>query len=1581
MTKQLRRRSAVRSAACKHVESLEQRRLLTTLIGPNVDPSLFPGAANVENGEVIPFYEFIDAADQTVRISLGGDVVAEFVALQIDPGVDDPDAGRPPNVKSVVDLPGVELLDADGNLPDGIVGADIFKIYVLQATIGSYISIAAVPSVDTEGPRPMEPFDSPRSMLVWDVGPNPPEVLRTPTLASNAGSVYIGALTIDYIEDTEFDQNRPLLAFPSDQPLGVMPAPTGDVLVAGIETAPGVVLSSILIGGVVTGKVLIDGSIDTFYAGHILTGAATGQTKSSGPALLDNFRVTGDLRSLVSLGSIGTDNVPGDRPGNTRYNTGFTLRVDGRLGQVRTGGAFYGGVSVGGAVTDNVWVADSTIREVEFRDFGVFPETSSNSYFEQGEIGDTQFLATFTNDTFNTPQYLAPFRDSSTGRDIIRVLGSLSDSDGDPDRVDYYAIPLLAGQTVEVDLDYLTQWSLGDLDNAPEFPSQPPRELQRSPLISGLFDPDGRLVATDRYKFVGRFSGLDDVVAGMENQSYRFTADKAGIWRIAVGAIEDRTLDGITPDDTISWTGISGDYRLTIRDSGNLSMGGLVADGAILFDQSRFRPSFFTSGDGDDVLESITSDNFGADPFLLPRSVGVATLNVDTGDLGAIVSNSVLAMSELSIDLNTPRIWINQGNLRAVVASSIGRLQLNPSGLTFAPHLGVPRGSIGQIRSTGTGAEDVLYVNPDDANPNTGFVRDGIQNEPGTQPLIRSRASGVGLDIQLVQSATNIAGNLLANRGIGIIRADRIAGLESAFRMPQPYFVADADRKGASGYIGLIEVTGNFGSLETGGPAIDVGVGGNILYMRVGGELWKDNFFGVGGPEQITAAANQSVNLIDDSGTPYTITPIPSLRPSTSVGNPFGGSAAPLGTLSYRAYPVRSGSGAAAGRVLVDVTSTTGLRISVPGVTTGAGVHVGTINANGVGRAVIQQVAPGVGAPLELPPVLAPGTNQLIVEFIGSVPVGAYNLVGGAFTQITNNSPAEIVNVDASSIGTIIGERIGLAPVINGVALLQTANRSAAFETAVGDYPFTDQRTSINVTGSVVSVQARRGLGNLIVDGAIGAVTPNSDNTNVAGEFEGIVAPIYAGGVMHNIRIGEGLADSGTGEVALSGIFAQGRIVSVAGSGRGVDIRGNIISNSVIQTIDLVDGAILASEIGVISDFGHSSHYQPPSVLPNLPQPFPDIDNPDAALPEIELIRVRGVGGIMGSRIRAADIGTIDATNGFGIATSSINTAGSGTINTISVSGLGIRASEIDAGVQLRNLLVAGSGERLRTTNFTESVRTQFLVPPDSNGLIYDPFLNTIVSHQTDLHLLMGTDEDDVGSRKRHKPTSSVRAGTNAGFIADSEVIGSRNVDVINAWQLHSRPFRPIWVVGTTTLDSIQFEFVDQNFPMRIAFGERVGTLTLGGAMVGTVLNSGSVNRIAMAGTVERSSLGLSGRIRDFSVGGNFRGTSQLRVSGPEGSVDRLSIGGFVNGIVEVALGIGSASIGSDFGSAYFFSGRTIGSLTIGGDVLTGSYLRGRDRISSLSIAGDFNAGSVIRSRQFGTTTIGGANNGTLQVG
>ncbi|HMO72871.1 MAG TPA: hypothetical protein PKC84_14745 [Paracoccaceae bacterium] len=114
-----------------------------------MDPALFPTAANVFGGNVNPVYEFLDGRDQPIRIRLAGDVVAEFIGVEIHPG--DDDLGIAPGQTTAVDLRGRETLDGDGNLPEGQVGADIFKIYIAQASRGSYISIAEVPDFDATG--------------------------------------------------------------------------------------------------------------------------------------------------------------------------------------------------------------------------------------------------------------------------------------------------------------------------------------------------------------------------------------------------------------------------------------------------------------------------------------------------------------------------------------------------------------------------------------------------------------------------------------------------------------------------------------------------------------------------------------------------------------------------------------------------------------------------------------------------------------------------------------------------------------------------------------------------------------------------------------------------------------------------------------------------------------------------------------------------------------------------------------------------------------------------------------------------------------------------------------------------------------------------------------------------------------------------------------------------------------------------------------------------------------------------------------------------------------------------------------
>jgi hypothetical protein len=70
----------------------------------------------------------------------------------------------------------------------------------------------------------------------------------------------------------------------------------------------------ILVRGLVTGRVGLNGSANLFYADACWTGATEGRTSFSDFSdVAKNFNVEGDLRNLVTIDSLGTDSISSAR--------------------------------------------------------------------------------------------------------------------------------------------------------------------------------------------------------------------------------------------------------------------------------------------------------------------------------------------------------------------------------------------------------------------------------------------------------------------------------------------------------------------------------------------------------------------------------------------------------------------------------------------------------------------------------------------------------------------------------------------------------------------------------------------------------------------------------------------------------------------------------------------------------------------------------------------------------------------------------------------------------------------------------------------------------------------------------------------------------------------------------------------------------------------------------------------------------------------------------------------------------------------------------------------------------------------
>ncbi|MBI1369176.1 MAG: matrixin family metalloprotease [Planctomycetes bacterium] len=402
-------------------------------------------------------------------------------------------------------------------------------------------------------------------------------------------------------------------------------------------------IGSLLYAGAVTGVVNISGSVDTFYAGWLLTGNTAGDLEftvsSTGPSLPANFTVAGDLRNLLTTGSIGTLTNNSAAP---TYMTGFDLQVNGRVGQIRSLADLIGQFNIVNDPGSNSLTAQTLLQtELEARNQRLDGTISEGDIFNDGFIDN--FNNSFLNDTFDTAQRLGTIRNGVLGQqDVVAVQGTLRNGDPDfttidpfDDVIDYYSVALMAGQTVTVQLT-----TLGLL-----------------PLNIGVFDPDGRLVYTD-------YDNLNpDLV---QNQAFQFTADRPGEWRFAIAFPGDVNFNGIEDGDEVQ-TRISIDdpYLLTILGAGEMGLGGLVVDG-----------NFYNHPSVDNV--TVLRGDFGG------LSVGGNYFNELVNGLTGDVSNS---------------ITVGLGNLRSVEAGEIGS-GTNTFGL--GPIIDVPNGSVGMVRSLGS---------------------------------------------------------------------------------------------------------------------------------------------------------------------------------------------------------------------------------------------------------------------------------------------------------------------------------------------------------------------------------------------------------------------------------------------------------------------------------------------------------------------------------------------------------------------------------------------------------------------------------------------------------------------------------------------------------------------------------------------------------------------------------------------------------------------------------------------------------------------------------------------------------------
>jgi hypothetical protein len=1448
------------------MEQLEDRTLLTTLAG-FVDDTPWPRT-----------FDYLDARDNIIRITVGPGVVAEFIG-----GRGGPFFGSPVVIGNMVQ----PFFDADGNLANEGQGRDLFHVYVAAADENGFISVA---QLRTDPNQPiLIPHMGSVDLRIFPnfAGEDDPSVDLGPGVAVLGGRTS----PMEGVDSDDEDWAIYQAGLPGG--FGVRPAGLDDFpedpffnLAAGLRVASGVNLGKFLFGGVVMGKVNIGGSMDTFYAGNVITGNARGGSLGfvQHP---DNFRVFGDLRNLVVSGHIGNDGeFENDVDEIPWYTTGFDMSVLGRLGQVTTRGTLVGSVRVDG--NPLLPTLPEAYTEVEATGITVFQqpipindpfpfmvETVGLRNFLNAHIGPGALASIWQSDTFDSPQYLGTFNSHTHGHNMVHVAGNLNlavaaAQHDRVDYVDYYGVSLMAGQSIEVHL------------------------LGQGVLSVGVFDPDGRLIATDH-------SAVDPSTTF--NQPFRVKAERPGTYRFAVAHFSDIGYVGAT--NTFIGTI---EYELLIREAGTITAAAVVA-GERYLDHMSGRPG----------------------------------IEVYRGDFGELYTGD-MALSFGFGQAASIGVW--GGNLRGIDADKIGWRIEN----TFAYGLGldlmVPGGSVGFVRAR-NGTDGILSL-----NPNFAIL-------PPTQVAI-------GGGYQTIHAEDHYYGVLNANGGLGVLRAGDMAQISA------PSIInVNVDRRGRDGIIDLIDVAGDMGRLAVGGPQITTGPGGNVRYIRVGGTVYSDAFFGGGQPPVTTHSPGQQVFFRDDSGAQMILTPVGGIpNPDFNPDEPEDPEENPrflgLSSLQTITYGIR-GSG---GVVLIEVVSNGGLNVRTHSAGAGTTAEIGRIELVHPGRQVILPPAPdddngngngtgggnGFGSTqpptpvhpdrnMQIPQVqrpiagrpviplqLAQGEN-LEVTLSGTAPIDVLHII--AFdpenpgqlshpTRIINQTPGEIVIVHANSIGELVSAgTIGLAKNHSGAVVSPIETVAIEGFVAGALFPFGDERMGIfdqqkigiMVSGDIISVRANRGLGNVVAAGTIGEVVANADRRRIPGIFSGISGPIWSviepglanpssiQGRILFVDIGEGLAPGGTGNRREAGIFSDNLIGTIVNQGLGSNIWGPINAGSPaavgrIDLVHLVNGAVIGGKI--MSAVEHNMTRELP-LLRVYRFGVSPIDDPVWDIGEIRITGPRS--GMIGAEIGANQIGPTNV-GGFGILNSRFSTAGSGRIATMTVGGYGLRNVFITGGMTLDGIVTLGRGQHLPATRFTPDVRR-------SEGGAVDPRFGFQINRLTDIHAVLGTSA----------AVPVIQNITDAGAIANVLAVGSRDLGLVHVHRVRGAEFQ---------------------------FANSINVFNVRNTTLGLVMTAGQLNHFRSVSEVLATNIVVSGPIRDVTMLANFGTDSTIEAIGPGGNIRNVTVGRNYDGTMMAVAAMENVRVGGQFNGLLEIQGAAVTPIKLHHFQVNGPYAGTFDVIGSV---------------------------------
>jgi hypothetical protein len=1285
-------------------------------------------------------------------------------------------------------------------------------------------------------------------------------------------------------------------------------------------------IGQIFIGGTIGGQVSLGGSVDEFYAGWIITGAVSGlqQFQSANPNP-GNFRVNGDLRSLITAAPIGTAGVAEDITATT-YRTGTDISVSGRVGSVRVLGDTLASFrafnerptsSLPNAVreTESKALTAGQNDGVGFKFEGATPGGPGGTGNPGRAGGPAVQIAGFFNDTFASAQRLSPVSNadgSSSG--TATVNGTLENIDGVNDSIDFYSVPLFAGQSLDIRLTSTGQYF-------------------------GIFDPDGRFV----------FSSHSFQAAANPSSAFRYTADRPGEYRIAVAQAADTNFNGSVADAFETGVQQPGSlaYTLTLSNLGDLAIGAVVATGTIV-------------------------DNA---PFFTDTNIfDFSTIYAARGDIGAILATRVLGVESSSA--NTVRAA--GGGIRSIDVGQAGEFRngVFQRGISYAAN-----GNVGIVRSqTGVLVINDVLTPPTtnrgtlaNFNPDLYRIRGNVQviSAAGTlvgtmiadgaigtiragdmavtvAPFINVNADNVGNDgvIDLIDVIGNIGtgvgggpviytnqgGNIRYMRAGGIVFRDRAFGDGTVSQIFQTSGtpLSFVDDSGASLSVRFDE------RAFVPNPDFDPRTPGSPRFLNAPTIAYQSYPVRSGGSVMMTLQIN---NL--------------------GTTNTLQGSA-PMMTISTSA---NSGRGAEIGTLLIGGTD-----------------RAVVVDADGNFSQGSTNAATGTATPSYRVSIEGSRLDIFSLSVLDAAVAAAGNV-----TSIVNRTGGELLDFSAASIGTLSWSGdIGVARrTTSGAALLPfpTGGRSALQNL----YPFVNQPYLIT-PGNVIRLESSGAIGN-IAAANIGTAVANSGGVDIADQYEGVVAPVVSVGRINSIRFGEGILPAGSGAVGAGVVIAGDRLGEVTGSGdiRGIVASSDSIGTLSVTG----NGAIINSLVTVFAQSAGNPFFGLAPVNSSSASNIVilNIDNavnPGIQNPRFEVDRITVAGGIIGTSFFINDLGSLSA-GGFGIIDSFIQGAGFGRFNSISASGYGLRSVRIDPGTSMGSVTARGDGSQLPTTSVTPSVRRSEFETIDSFfGFTVNTRTDIHVNLTTSAAVPIIPAITDTGviedvTIRGNGSLSSVSAytirgsvpikdasnasfsdftfGTSIGSITTRSLINGLVVrtgrlttfapgsDVLALDLTVAGPINSFRVKGDLASDSTVASIgpnarigsfrVDGDFEGLLLSEGRVGTMTIGGSLIDGQIDINrnndpgiALSRLNLSGSLLGSRLVLNGNVGTISIAGTT-GTAGDTLT-VNGNLTALNAG-TNRKIADKTLAM-NVSVSGSIGSITV-NGRITGAVTAGGSI------------------------------------------------